>query len=131
MKSAIVAGMALLGTHLASADHYAPAYYQPTPAVVYDQPVVYQAPVVYTAPVVYNAPVVYQTVTPVAVAPVAVAPVAVAPVCDPVVYVPACPTPNVIIAGRGAYYSSWDSSPTVIRIGGGHVQHGSLPRRFR
>ncbi|MBA4148678.1 MAG: hypothetical protein H0X66_11240 [Verrucomicrobia bacterium] len=138
MKTAIGATLLLLGTHLAFAEHNVLPYYQPTATVVYHQPIVYQAPVVYTAPVIYNAPVSYQVVNPVVTPVYPVVNLAVNPVyqaADPaytgVVYAPTCPTPNVIIAGRGAYYSSWDSSPTVIHIGRGHATRGSLSRRFR
>ncbi len=102
---------------MAHADHLSSPCQPAYGAVVYTQPVVYQAPVVYHAPVVYNAPVYYHG------APSAY---------SQVVYSGACQSPNVIIAGRGAYRASWNTSPTVIYFGGGHASHGMLPnRRYR
>lgn len=140
MKTPIGAALLLLGTHLSFAEHLSGAYYQPTEAVVYDQPVVYQAPVVYTAPVVYNAPVTY--VNPVA-APVAVQAVApmqpvvnmnVSPVYQPCnasysphVYQVPCSSPNVFIGPR-AYRITWENTPSVIHVGGGHADYGRLRR---
>jgi hypothetical protein len=113
MKFPILATAAFLGAFSANAEH-ATQRGCPPAALVYAQPVIYQAPVVYTAPVMYNAPVYYHGAND---------------SYNQVVYAPSCATPNVIISGRGAYCTSWDTSPTVIHIGKGHASHGLLPRR--
>jgi hypothetical protein len=77
--------------------------------VSYDTPVIYQSSIIYNAPVVYNAPVFYLAATTAAATSCASA-------CY---YEPQCEyrSPNVIIVGRGSYYTSWDTTPNVLIVG--------------
>lgn len=94
-------------------------------AVVYDSPVIYQSDVTYNAPVVYNAPVFYlmsaacPTLTAASYCPDASS-------CYPEAGCYDDRSPNVIIVGRGAYRTSWETTPNVLIIGQSQQSRVSL-----